>query len=141
TPPIGLFLAHRVSNAVRITLVPSVLAEFLYVVAEGEGRLRAGAAGVFPLGFRRQAVHSAGTPFRILGRDTLAERLRFFPGHVLHRVVETSLISGMEDGRIVSDQAQVMSLRDFVPTDVKRLVDAHFARLSFVYKTANLGGG
>src|SRR5262249_1708910 len=66
-PGIGLLLADLLIFEIAVLLVPGVIAQLLVVFAEEVGSGCAGAAGVFPFGFRGQAIKFTG-----LGAEPLA---------------------------------------------------------------------
>ena len=73
-PGVGLFLADFLILQIAVVAEPRVFAEFRGVITEGVSGGRSGAAGVFPLGFGRQAIEVAGL---------CAEPLAIFVGGML----------------------------------------------------------
>src|SRR5262249_14961991 len=76
-PGVRGLLADLVGHAVGVFLVPSILLQLSLVIAEGESGRRAGAAGILPLGLRRQSIFPLGwqTAFLSLAFGELATEL------------------------------------------------------------------
>src|SRR5882724_11989574 len=79
TPGIWFLLANGVGGSFAVVQIPNVLIGVFGVVAEAEKIGRSGAAGVFPLRFRRQSVAVArleisGSHFAFCERGTVSFR-------------------------------------------------------------------
>ena len=76
--PVRVFLI----DVPRVSIKPRILLQVRLIIAKTEGRFGAAAAGVFPLGFRRQAIGLA-----LLVTQFFAERHSIVPADVHRRAV------------------------------------------------------
>ncbi len=123
TPGVGQLLTNFFVSAVAVVEVPGVLAEFGFVVAEGIGSVRAGAAGVFPFGLGRQAIIVAGfgaEPAAIHAGGIMrhADRGEAFFAHA-ERHVGVGL-RGASEGVGVLIVFSWFEIQDFAAVDIER---------------------
>jgi hypothetical protein len=128
--PVRIFLI----DVPRVSIKPRVLLQVRLVISETEGRFGAAAAGVFPLGFRRQAI---GLTFHVT--QLFAERHSVGPAHVHRGLVVAFLDEGLSFPWFCTHDLFPLSLSHLGAAHVKRLAQSHLM-LGFVVVTVFFTG-